>query len=820
MRRIFDSSKRNLFLLFAMGMTLMVIAATAPAAWAEEGGKDDKAAVVTGVQQTDIDADENRSAKYDEYRDIPEGLVLNYLSWTLSRKEGWLGESYFQFTGKDVLQKDEKIATRFGVFGKLDIDIDWTRTPHKFTNGAKFLLNSVSPGTYRIADEAQMRFQDPDGDGVWGDTATLPAVVDDFVSSTGFQTFGIQRNEGRFGLRWTPVAHWSFNLNAVREKRNGYRPLGSGTYLRTTGIADPDGVGTDSIYPVRGLELPEPIDYTTTMLEFGAKFTHKRFFAGVAYQVSDFENNIPTLTYDNPFWFNDCNASGGTPGCPGSPRFMVEEGRMDLYPDNDSRNLVITGGVFLPMSTQFTATLSRGTITQDDDFLPWTTNTALIGVADINGDTVIDATDDPTTTALLPRKSLDGEVDTTAMNLVLTSRPWKPLTLTAKYRTYDYDSTQDPLMLQGYVRYVESYWGTTFNNQPLEHRPLDFQKTVSALEASLHPWKYFGALLFFQRSSWDYDQYTDLNADTVRDIGTRAVKGTDDDTMGATLFTNPAEWMDARVTYKTSKREFDGTYTTFAAGEHQGVRQYDIFERDRTEMDVQVNLMPVEKLTIGLGYRSVEDDYADTLITWDSNTGESFGFREGEDKGFTFTLYFQADKRLDLFVYMESSEMETLVHGQTKYGTFANLNNTWFTEIGNKSTAYGVGSHITIIPDSLYLDANLNRTQGEVSHDAWNPIATGDSNSLSAKAYNFPDQVSKLTTGELRLMKKLSARYGLGFSYLYEKFDLEDFQWDVLVPYGNDFVSYGDDALRYLFLDSRYNDYSAHIAQLFLKIKF
>ena len=37
-------------------------------------------------------------------------------------------------------------------------------------------------------------------------------------------------------------------------------------------------------------------------------------------------------------------------------------------------------------------------------------------------------------------------------------------------------------------------------------------------------------------------------------------------------------------------------------------------------------------------------------------------------------------------------------------------------------------------------------------------------------------------------------------------------------PYGDDFLSV-DDATRYLFLDSRYRGYSAHVMQVFLKVK-
>ena len=50
-------------------------------------------------------------------------------------------------------------------------------------------------------------------------------------------------------------------------------------------------------------------------------------------------------------------------------------------------------------------------------------------------------------------------------------------------------------------------------------------------------------------------------------------------------------------------------------------------------------------------------------------------------------------------------------------------------------------------------------------------------------------------------------------------FDLDDFQWDDLQPYGYDFLTV-DDPTRFLFLDSRYSDYTAHVVQAFMKLRF
>lgn len=74
---------------------------------------------------------------------------------------------------------------------------------------------------------------------------------------------------------------------------------------------------------------------------------------------------------------------------------------------------------------------------------------------------------------------------------------------------------------------------------------------------------------------------------------------------------------------------------------------------------------------------------------------------------------------------------------------------------------------------------------------------------------------------------QVNERVSAGFWWLYEDFDLDDFQWDTMEPYGQNFLDVrepgtdevGDHAVRYLFLDSRYRDYTAHVVQVFLKIR-
>jgi hypothetical protein len=88
-----------------------------------------------------------------------------------------------------------------------------------------------------------------------------------------------------------------------------------------------------------------------------------------------------------------------------------------------------------------------------------------------------------------------------------------------------------------------------------------------------------------------------------------------------------------------------------------------------------------------------------------------------------------------------------------------------------------------------------------------------------ALAVPFPDQNTTLTEINLRYTRKLSGLLSVGVAYLFEDWNLDDFQVENLQPYGTEFLSV-DDATRYLFLDSWYGDYTASIGQIFLVMHF
>ena len=93
-----------------------------------------------------------------------------------------------------------------------------------------------------------------------------------------------------------------------------------------------------------------------------------------------------------------------------------------LAPDNMAHTITLGGGVNLPMRTRLTGNFSYSLQLQNQDFLPQTINPTIAG--------------DPS--LVLPQNSLNGNVQTILLNLGAVTRPIRDVTLTAKYRLFDY----------------------------------------------------------------------------------------------------------------------------------------------------------------------------------------------------------------------------------------------------------------------------------------------------------------------------------------------------------------------------------------------
>ncbi|HEY4644540.1 MAG TPA: MtrB/PioB family outer membrane beta-barrel protein, partial [Bacteroidota bacterium] len=334
------------------------------------------------------------SSKFTEYRDLPGGLFVNMFFLDFMNAER---TSLLSFRGVNVGQQDQNFALEFGSRGMFMVELEWDQVPHNYTNTGRTVFSNPGSNELVMPDLLQNRLRtilttdlNPGVAGVQFDTSGVTSLV---LGSARPVDILSRRDKGKATVKYSPTEELDIRLQYSNERRSGTKPLGGNFFFNP-------------------IEVLEPTDYRTHVAKAGVEYARRGWSVQFGYSASIFDNNVDVLVWDNPF--REIDAIGGP-----------SRGRIDLYPSNTAHNVNVSGGANLPLSTRLAITASYGWRRQDDQFIPFTINTAL---------------DTLSTFPSLPGSSLNGKVNTSLVNLSLTNRFFSSVWLTARYRVFDYDN--------------------------------------------------------------------------------------------------------------------------------------------------------------------------------------------------------------------------------------------------------------------------------------------------------------------------------------------------------------------------------------------
>ena len=149
----------------------------------------------------------------------------------------------------------------------------------------------------------------------------------------------------------------------------------------------------------------------------------------------------------------------------------------------------------------------------------------------------------------------------------------------------------------------------------------------------------------------------------------------------------------------------------------------------------------------------------------------------------------------------------------------------WFPYYQDEDTSFGGALSFASEDGRNRFDLEMDYVDATVTQTNRNPatptdlIKAGTPPVIVSKAFDFPDQTNTQTTVDAKFMRKLSDRTSVGFRYLFEDWELDDFQLQQLDAYGSNFLTV-DDPTRMLLLDTWYGSYDAHLGELFVKLTF
>jgi MtrB/PioB family decaheme-associated outer membrane protein len=604
-----------------------------------------------GVQGPEADTN---SSRFREYRAIPSGPVLPYL-----RLAGGTSHLY-DLSAQNALQED----ARYRVYvepGPFALDASYVRIPHRFGNEARSLLERTGPGTYLIEDTLQQSFQAAIDQQYARNRAGvnfpfLNALVTPAIASQTPFDLKLQRDRGRAELRLTHDLPVDVRLTYAHEKREGTRESGT-------------SFGFGNV-----VQSAEPIDYRTQDIGLSAEWTQGWGLLRGGLRFNLFNNAIPQESFDNPFRV----ASTTDPSAyqaPGSasvngPAF----GRIVLPPDNRSVTGSLGGVVKFGSSARLSSDASYGRWTQDEAFIPFTSNSAI--------STPFDMTD----VRNLPVASLDGRIDIFSLASAFTYRPLRGLGITARYRRYDLDNkTPRVPFAQGYVRFDSAY-----SNVPRISVPYGYTSDQAVASASYD----LGARLTLE-GGYRFDGMDRTFRETER---------TTQDTLFASAVFKLADWGILRASAEKGNRDFDhyelehsedaSFLQAVAPTNQEALRRYDQANKDTTRLSALLQLSPNDKVGVSAGYVRGKDDYKDLEL----------GLTDALNEAFNLEVDWTPGERLTLYAFYTHEKSETNQVGRQSGATpSANPLDDWSADLSDKVDFYGGGGTVVLKPSRLDL---------------------------------------------------------------------------------------------------------------------
>jgi len=426
------------------------------------------------------------TAKFQETRDVPKGFSIQKLTADLNSADS---PYVLRLRGFEIRERDQRFSGDWWRIGKYRTQFVWDQVPHFFGTGQSFLVRTA-PGYYSVSPSLRAALQavtkldaDPNCNPKPICQRTLPndplpTLVRQELQAAPLTDVRLRRDRALFTQSYQPSEKIELHAQFSWLRNRGTRPMSAGTFVRRNvpgnGLTDIGG-----IWEGIGQEFLEPLDQRTYGLNLGVQFRGEKWTVGVDYDLSLFRNHIPSLTFENPFRVTDeegCVPIGNPPvlTCGATNRFREVHWQNALPPNNDSHTITLRGNLDLRPQTQLRGLFSLAYWTQNDSFLPWTLNTAIVPR---HWDTLSPITN-PLDVNQLPAKSPNGKMRSINQEYALVNRR-RSFRFQAQYRSQSLDNQTPTISFPGYAAFGDSTWRaprTDFYNLRVENLDWDFRR--------------------------------------------------------------------------------------------------------------------------------------------------------------------------------------------------------------------------------------------------------------------------------------------------------------------------------------------------------
>ncbi len=736
--------------------------------------------LLLGVQTVDSKGDEDNLERHSD--GLNDNVVVELL-----RLSGQSDQYFYLLQGRDLGQRDQSLDVSGGIFGKLKVKASWHEQFRNYTDGVS-LGSFVHPDFFGVPDTVQELLQQGFVPLNAPPTQAGQAALLDLLANAPTVPLQQKRKTGAMSAELSLSSAVNVRAGFSHEDRDGLKAISSGGYQRSsTGATRIGGLGEN--FRLFGLEFPMQIDYETSRINIGADYRVDKWFVDFSFDYANFNNNVDSMTFDNPLLLLSQSGVGGA-----SIR------QIDLAPDYQDVAFSVTAGLRdLPWRSRLTATYSNDTVTQDDAFLPFAANPALL---DDEGRLVAGLP--------LPQANLDGDVNTQLFNLVLSSRPVYQLATNIRFNRYDYSNDSDLITFDGYAGVNESGWkdfdGSNPSQVPYRNRVPEYTRTRAGFDAT-----YSFSSTARLTGEYVYEEY-DRNADRYADNS--------EDKYRLSLTVLPTDFATIKLSASEARRDIDGIYAEHLQNgvqeEFVELRMFDQAERNRTRYDIDADIDVGSNLSVGFSLSRYEDDY----------DKEFFGLQDYEGTLAAVDVILVVGDRVTASAYYNRDKFESNQRNRAKSnalggGAFAVPENDFNSFLKDDTQSYGAGFDAILIPERMTMQVSWDVSDSDGKINTTNPDFLATATTSSALAHPFPDTEVTTKNFIIALNYEWSAKVTTSLRYTYLSQDITDFAADLTSPYlGLVGDSQGNSQSHQIFMNAHPFDYKANVYMATLRYRF
>jgi MtrB/PioB family decaheme-associated outer membrane protein len=549
-------------------------------------------------------------AKFYEYRDLRPGAFGDFWFATGTKNGLWQIDGW----GKNPGYDDQAYQLNVSKAGEHYGTFTWDETPHVYSTSALTPYFGLGTNSLTLAPGLSGTLFGPAGAGCVAAPNSQPtgcasplsaaaaARVQTLINGNVHQTdLGIRRDTAALDYRWTPTDDWDVKLNYSHTDRHGSGVDGITFSPGTSGVR---------------VDAPRPIDDTTQNYgasgEYvGTSWWNQRFTFKLGYAGSTYTDKWDSYTIENPF----CPAGAATNtttqgfcarnGLPSTPLALVS-----LPPSNDANGVNATFAADLPYKSRYMGTFSWTRMRQDDPFLPFGSNpTVFNGTTGSNNFTAAAVG----AMAAVPFSSLNGQIDETLSNNVLTTQIAPELKNKASYRYYDFNNGTPRMTFANWVvADTELATNASTSFAPVSSLPVAYTKQNAGDELVWRPWHSLnlGVAYGFERYDWNFEAANVTNEHSGKIFADW--KATPDITARASWLVSARRFDNYDYNNNMAMTQWPGAFVPgnqAATRSVTAMREFYLNDRDRNIAKAQVDWSPIAQLTISPNAGLQYDDY-------------------------------------------------------------------------------------------------------------------------------------------------------------------------------------------------------------------